>query len=80
MVLELLLKCELGDVVNLETIIELLHPKFIEDAFSAAGGARCGELVIAAPDGASSMRMLVQVDLQSAERGCHTASVSLLLF
>ena len=28
-----------GDVVNLETIIERLHPKFVEDAFSAAGGA-----------------------------------------
>ena len=25
--------------MDLETIIERLHPKFVEDAFSAAGGA-----------------------------------------
>ena len=38
--LELLLKYNREDVANLETIIELMHPKFVEDAFSAAGGAR----------------------------------------
>lgn len=37
--LELLPRCERGDVMDLETVIELLHPKFVEDAFSAAGGA-----------------------------------------
>jgi hypothetical protein len=37
--LELLLKCERGDVANLETVIELAHPAFVEDAFSAAGEA-----------------------------------------
>jgi uncharacterized protein YprB with RNaseH-like and TPR domain len=37
--LPLLLKYNREDIVNLETIIELVHPKFVEDAFSAAGGA-----------------------------------------
>ena len=36
--LELLLKYNREDIVNLETIIELVHPKFVEDALSAAGG------------------------------------------
>ncbi|HDN66005.1 MAG TPA: exonuclease, partial [Methanosarcinales archaeon] len=38
--LELLLKYNREDIMNLETIIELMHPKFVEDAFSAASGAR----------------------------------------
>ena len=38
--LELLLKCERGDIANLETISELAHPTFVEEVFSAAGGAR----------------------------------------
>ena len=38
--LELLLKYNREDIVNLETIIELVHPEFVEDAFSAAVGAR----------------------------------------
>ena len=36
--LSLLLKCERGDVVDLEMIIEPAHPEFVEGAFSAAGG------------------------------------------
>jgi uncharacterized protein YprB with RNaseH-like and TPR domain len=35
--LSLLLKYNQEDIVNLETIIELVHPTFVEDAFSAAG-------------------------------------------
>ncbi|MEA1894007.1 MAG: ribonuclease H-like domain-containing protein [Euryarchaeota archaeon] len=38
--LELLLKYNREDIVNLETIIELTHPRFVEDAFS--GGAAVG--------------------------------------
>ncbi|NIA09681.1 MAG: exonuclease, partial [Nitrospiraceae bacterium] len=38
--LELLLKYNREDIVNLETIIEMTHPEFVEDAFSAAVGAR----------------------------------------
>lgn len=78
--LPLLLKCERGAVVDHEGVIEPRHLAVVGGAVSAAGGARWGELVIAAPDRASSMRMLVQVDPRSAERGCHTATVSLLLF
>ncbi len=37
--LELLLKYNREDIVNLETIVELVHPKFVEHAFSAACGA-----------------------------------------
>ena len=36
--LELLLKYNRDDIVNLETIIEMMHPKFVKDALSAAGG------------------------------------------
>ncbi|NMG83301.1 MAG: exonuclease [Methanosarcinales archaeon] len=35
--LSLLLKYNQEDIVNLETIIELVHPMFVEDAFSAVG-------------------------------------------
>jgi len=38
--LELLLKYNREDIVNLETIIELTHPRFVKDAFS--GGAAVG--------------------------------------
>ena len=37
--LELLLKCNRRDVVDLETIVELAHPGFVEEVFSAADGA-----------------------------------------
>ncbi|RZN15499.1 MAG: exonuclease, partial [Methanosarcinales archaeon] len=37
--LSLLLKYNQEDIVNLETIIELVHPMFVESAFSAAGKA-----------------------------------------
>ncbi|MEA3323841.1 MAG: ribonuclease H-like domain-containing protein, partial [Euryarchaeota archaeon] len=38
--LELLLKYNREDIVNLETIIELTHPRFVEGAFS--GGSAVG--------------------------------------
>ena len=39
-ILPLLLKCERGDVVDLEMIIEPRHHEFVGGAFSAAGGNR----------------------------------------